>query len=237
MRTRLSKPLHFRNGVTIFKITFEWPIHTYYNDFMIYIAIALNLQTATAAEVLKNTTSVDDYPLLSVLRDEEGSAYSRVTISPTGEMERCDIIKSSNIRRIDEAVCKIQKDFRFKSAKDHHGNPVYGIIEKWFSFRTYSKLNLKSYSVDTVLQINRLPDKSPENPIARLILTVDESGKLENCDIETSSGSTFLDKIACDAGVNASSIKPAQDAMGTAVRSVQRLAIGFTAKSNEIGHH
>lgn len=103
-------------------------------------------------------------------------------------------------------------EFRLSWNTDHHGAAKYSPPE---------------VGADIYLPLSRLPDGLRSGVVTHIKLVVASDGKVENCEVATSSGSLALDKAACEAIVK-NGVPPLSDATGAPVRAVQSMAIGFT---------
>lgn len=82
----------------------------------------LTLSTATMAAPGSNEASFDPYPAESRELREEGTTHYRIEISPKGELESCEVIRSSGFSRLDLATCALLvRNARFEVKKDEKG--------------------------------------------------------------------------------------------------------------------
>ena len=69
--------------------------------------------------------TADDYPLVSLTREQEGRVTVRLRIDPTGLVTRCEIIQSSGHTALDEQTCALfRARARFEPARDAKGRYV-----------------------------------------------------------------------------------------------------------------
>ena len=78
---------------------------------------------------VRSVFTADDYPAVAQRNGEEGTAQARLTVGPTGRVTRCDIIRSSGSRALDDATCSVlDKRARFTPARDSSGNAVVSTV-------------------------------------------------------------------------------------------------------------
>ena len=78
--------------------------------------------------ILKNTASLitsDDYPSVSLRKEESGTTVARLNISKYGRVIDCDILSSSGFATLDAAACRaLTRRARFVPAGDAAGKPI-----------------------------------------------------------------------------------------------------------------
>jgi protein TonB len=71
--------------------------------------------------------TTEDYPSVSLRRDEHGTTKFRVKVGSDGLVKACEIVKSSGHKRLDDATCRLVTDrARFEPARDEFGDRVAG---------------------------------------------------------------------------------------------------------------
>ena len=82
------------------------------------------VQSATSAKGdLRTLFSADDYPAAAQSAGAEGTAQAELTISPTGQVVGCNLIRSTGNSSLDSATCNIlRRRAKFSPAKDSNGN-------------------------------------------------------------------------------------------------------------------
>jgi protein TonB len=69
--------------------------------------------------------STDDYPMVAIRRDEEGTVAYRLSISRRGHVTECEVVSSSGSDALDRATCEILEGrARFEPARDAQGKRV-----------------------------------------------------------------------------------------------------------------
>ncbi len=196
--------------------------------------IALMLAAAAASQpmFLKPPIGPDDYPQSALRNNEQGFEFVSVLVSPTGAVEKCDIIVPSKFRDLDDAACAHIMKAKVAPAKDTDGSPIYGVIRKWNTWSIGGPAKPPT-TVDVTLTVNRLPPDLPPNPISKLTLVVDAVGKVERCEVATSSGNPSLDVVACTAGIAAAKVDTVKDASGAAVRAAVPFDVAFSTSAPE----
>jgi TonB family protein len=197
--------------------------------------IALILAVAAAPSLpkfLKPPLGPSDYPPSALRNGEQGVELTSLLISPTGVVEKCDIVVPSKYHDLDDAACARLMKAEVAPAKDQNGIPVYGLIKKWNTWSIGGPVD-QPVSADVTLTVNHLPPGLPVTPVSKLTLVVDSSGSVEECGISTSSGNLALDTAACSAGVAAAKIEAIKNAKGEAVRAVIPLGVAFSTATPE----
>jgi protein TonB len=84
------------------------------------------VQSATSARGdLRTLFSADDYPPAAQAANAEGTAQATLTVSPTGQVVGCSLIRSTGNGALDAATCNIlRRRAHFVPAKDSNGNPT-----------------------------------------------------------------------------------------------------------------
>lgn len=197
------------------------------------IALVLAL-TGTASQPIFISSPIvpGDYPQSALRNGEQGSELTSVLISPTGSVEKCDIVVPSRYRDLDNAACARLMKAKVAPAKDQGGSPVYGLIKTWNTWSIGGPAQ-RPVSVDIILTVNRLPPGLAQMPVSKLTLVVDSLGKVEACAVSISSGDQSLDDAACSVGVATAKIEAIKDVNGKAVRAVIPLDVGFSTVSPE----
>ena len=82
------------------------------------------VQSAQSAKGdLRTLFSPDDYPAAAQSAGAEGTAQAELTISPTGQVIGCTLIRSTGNSSLDSATCNIlRRRAKFTPAKDSNGN-------------------------------------------------------------------------------------------------------------------
>ncbi|WP_294322025.1 energy transducer TonB [uncultured Sphingomonas sp.] len=84
-------------------------------------AIAKRAEGANAAQWITN----DDYPTSALNGNRQGVSFIGWTVSPSGRISDCRVLRSSGTPDLDKAACEaIQKRGRYRPALDAAGNPV-----------------------------------------------------------------------------------------------------------------
>ena len=88
------------------------------------------VQSATSAKGdLRTLFSADDYPAAAQSAGAEGTAQAELTISPTGQVVGCNLIRSTGNSSLDSATCNIlRRRAKFSPAKDSNGNATSDTI-------------------------------------------------------------------------------------------------------------
>jgi protein TonB len=78
---------------------------------------------------LRSLFSADDYPASAQAAEAQGTAQATLTISPTGQVVGCNLIKSTGNGALDSATCNIlRRRAKFTPARDSNGNATTDTI-------------------------------------------------------------------------------------------------------------
>ncbi|MGI4877298.1 MAG: TonB family protein [Janthinobacterium lividum] len=174
-----------------------------------------------------NQVNRSDYPSESLRKHETGLTRAEVVVEPDGTVLNCTLVGSSGSRMLDRKVCLLAMSrFKFEPAKDESGAPITGVGRLGVNWA----INDTSYRyapwTDMTLSVDQLPDL-PKPPLALLRIVIDASGHVESCEVDNSSGSKQLDRLACTSAT-AATVLPVHDAAGTPVRAIRSLVVGYT---------
>lgn len=89
------------------------------------------VQSATSAKGdLRTLFSADDYPAAAQAAEAQGTAQAELTISPTGQVVGCSLIRSTGNTALDSATCNIlRRRAKFTPARDSNGNPTSDTVQ------------------------------------------------------------------------------------------------------------
>ena len=88
------------------------------------VPVALAPPSPATARGRGNVFSDDDFPSASRAAEEEGVTRVSYTVGVDGRVTQCEVVQSSNFKRLDDATCSIiQRRFRFNPAT-RDGQPV-----------------------------------------------------------------------------------------------------------------
>ena len=88
------------------------------------------VQSAQSAKGdLRALFSADDYPAAAQAAEAQGTAQATLTISPSGQVVGCNLIRSTGNSALDSATCNIlRRRAKFTPAKDSNGQAVSDTI-------------------------------------------------------------------------------------------------------------
>jgi len=176
----------------------------------------------------------DDYPPEAIMVKAQGIVGAEVHAA-AGRAIYCNVIESSGNKDLDSATCRIAlKRGIFTPAHDVDGKPILGILTyrtRWVmptdafppGYRQFSQLSFR----DMDLTLAQIPHGLTNSVIALRYL-VDDKGKAERCEVESSSGLAALDNAACKASMGSLQFVVVRDNQGQPLRSVQTKRIGIT---------
>jgi len=214
---------------------------------MLWIALATQLTLRGALRLPdpdpRGVFSPDDMPAYVQIDGINRFVATRTTVRPDGKTQDCAIEGGSGDPKLDAYTCAIiLRRAKFQPATWLDGTPVFGVLRlpvSWTIGGPPSKSELESaYPNDLDLSVTRLPADAGRRTNLRLMIAVDENGKVVGCS-EPSPVSQWvhtrsfheLVPIACDHLRGEFTAIPARDASGKFVRSVQTVTIGFNART------
>jgi protein TonB len=85
---------------------------------------------AKAAEGdLRTVFSADDYPMIAQALNEEGTVQVKLTVSTSGHVSACDVIRSSGHKALDDRTCSVlQRRARFTPARAADGRAIASTV-------------------------------------------------------------------------------------------------------------
>lgn len=172
-----------------------------------------------------------DYPESPRQRGEQGALRFRLTIDESGKPNKCEISKSSGSIAIDNLTCALMmRRAKFKPARDAKGAVIPSIYSQTTTFQIMGEAPAVETLADMGFIVRTLPRKA-KRALLTLRVIVREDGKLDTCEIETSSGLPTVDAIACETVDARGSLYVAHLADGKAVRTMQGITVAFVAES------
>lgn len=98
--------------------------------FLAQVALAQNPSAVThPTPIPLRLINADDYPFQARRHGWEGTVVADLAISARGSVDKCDVVKSSGYKLLDDATCSIlTKRARFKPARDKDGNAVADVF-------------------------------------------------------------------------------------------------------------
>ena len=173
-----------------------------------------------------------EYPKEALRIGERGTVALRVTVSPTGDVVRCE---SQEKTPLNKAACKhMMSGRKFLSAMDADGKPAYGIF-KWrgrFAIQGTTNPPRIMPGIDMALTLNAIPQGAPDPSYVIILYTMSAEGKVNACVPQSTVKAqsqdilAFLGKIACDE-MGKSPPPVVRDEKGRAVSSVHSAEIKF----------
>jgi TonB family protein len=176
--------------------------------------------------------TIDDYPKEALERGQQGFPAFRLTVSPDGKPQRCQIVESSGFPALDAGTCAlIQRRAKFRPALDEAGQPMVGVYRGYFAWRfPGAEARPVPTNVDLETEVSRLPDGVRAPALVTVNLIVDPAGRIESCAAQPSKVGAQLGDIACEQTASRYRPAPALDANNRPVKSVQTASIAFAPK-------
>jgi TonB family protein len=173
----------------------------------------------------------DDYPLAALNKGEEGPVLAELLVTPTGTVDNCRIVVSSNSELLDAATCRvIQKRARFRPATGSDNRPMYGIYRQVITW-SIGTPRTATVEPDHQLTINRAPP-GITMPVALKLSYVSKSdGSISACREadESSAASIRLAGLACQA-LSAQPAEIVRDHAGRPVDALNSTTVEFSVQ-------
>jgi protein TonB len=78
---------------------------------------------------LRTVFSADDYPASAQANGEEGTVQAKLTVSASGRVSGCEIVRSSGHKSLDDATCRIlERRARFTPARAADGQAIASTV-------------------------------------------------------------------------------------------------------------
>jgi outer membrane biosynthesis protein TonB len=139
--------------------------------------------------------SSNDYPDGALAEGAIGIVSMLVHVSAQGKPLGCAVTEASKSEDLNQRSCRLMLSrAQFEPAHDAQGAAIDGDYRTAMNWGTGDRLIISSYQVD--LQVNHLP-KDYRSAIETQLM-FDQTGRVADCTILTSSGSTLADQTACN---------------------------------------
>lgn len=170
----------------------------------------LSMIVASDARPLSDPRTWASYPPAAMRNGDQGKVVFELAVSATGAAADCRITQSSGSALLDSETCRqVLHAARFSPAINAEGVAVASTYSNSFRW----SLEGSDSPRDIVLKVNGL-----NAPLlgTRTVVRFDITGKgrVENCEIVNSSGSSKLDRVACEQVVKKGRFQPATDSNG-----------------------
>jgi hypothetical protein len=212
---------------------------------MLWIVLAAQLSLPVALGLrfpdVRAVFSSDDMPAYVQMEGITRFVPTRTTVGPDGTPQDCTVERSSGDSKLDAYTCSIiMHRAKFQAAKWVDGSPAFGVVRApvtWAIGQEPPENKVqRAYPADMDLAVDRLPAGAGRQTGLRLMIAVDENGRLVGCSqappvSERDHTKTFpqLVSIACQRMVSQYTAIPAKDASGKPVHSVQTASVVFIA--------
>lgn len=209
---------------------------------MFWLVLAAQVAAANPRN-WKEWFSVSDMPD-SAIRQDNGLWFAgiRMTVSPNGSIQGCEVETSSGQRDIDRLSCGIAKSrARFDPARID-GQAVFGVFRRRIMWAVSSRGKMDTTDpspADLDLTVNALPDRVKSPAIVAIAFAVDEAGRPSSCiedgsnPSETLSHDADLVALACEQIYSDFKAVPAKARSGQPVVSVQTAVVRFSVEQPE----
>jgi hypothetical protein len=211
---------------------------------MFWIALAAQLSLPVALEDGSHEPhplfSADDMPAYVQIEGINRFVSTRTTIRPDGTPQDCTVQRGSGDAKLDAYTCAlILKRAKVQPAKWLDGSPAYAVVRMpvaWTVGGPASKSESeRAFPADMEISVSRLPASADGPTDLRLMIAVDENGRVIGCEAESPASKWDRTKsvpallaIACNQMMSQFTAIPAKDASGKPVRSVQTASVVFS---------
>jgi TonB family protein len=183
------------------------------------------LLAATALAAPQYSVDLDDYPDKALAMEKSAAVLADVTVTPHGNMIRCETIDSTGDPDLAQRICKIFKAKRHRPARYANGKPA------WFVERDVYKMFLPGTSPvsaiaalrkpDAILEVAALPP-GMQTLDANVIVAVDTQGHVTGCAPDAGDEVTPVIRAVCG-NTDTVAREVFRDDSGNAVPYVTRL--------------
>jgi protein TonB len=196
--------------------------------------------TGKAPKALANLASYirdEDYPAEAIRRGEQGTVRFRLLVTPAGGVGRCDVVGTSGYALLDETTCRVMAErAHFTPARNSSGAAVADQVEariRWVLPKAFEPPPVRALSLVDLENIVRPTDYSaearrePVEGVVHIAIVVATDGKVEQCAVLQTSGSSRLDEQTCLIVRQRARFTPARDASGTATYDIIQSVIDW----------
>lgn len=160
--------------------------------------------------------TTNDYPSKALQEEREGITAFRVLVSKRGVVTNCTVTESSGHADLDDVTCSnVSKRATFYPAQDKKGRPVEGSYANRVRWQIPVMASNASFPIlrdslprpPQILKAAELRIEKDDYPsgalaageqgVTTFALDIDPEGKVNGCDVVTSSGSVILDQQSC----------------------------------------
>jgi TonB family protein len=173
-----------------------------------------------------------DYPSAALHRGLQGNLRARLEINPDGRPISCEVTTSSGHETLDTHSCALMlKRARFAAIKGPDKEPLMAVWQSNIGWALPAPGRAPPPSLprmDLELGVRALPAgvNSPARITAQLI--VDTQGTIESCTPDSGNAIAALGRVACEQVKAQLSARPAHNANGAPMRSIQLAIVQFT---------
>ena len=195
---------------------------------MIWLALAAQLSAPVPTNDLLVRPA--DVPLELLRADEMKLVQFRITVTPAGKAQDCQIETSSGNQKIDAMTCSlVKRRARFRPATDVNGNAAYGVyrafITWWMGNNSKAAPSVTTRDLDVT--VKTLPSGIPSPAPVKLMFAVDADDHPSSCKGERASDNPGLVAAGCGQLIKAFTAVPARTSAGVLVPSVQTAIVLF----------
>jgi len=159
----------------------------------------------------------------------EGVVFAALSVDILGAPIRCDVVRGGTVVGMDRRTCLALMRLRFSPARDEAGVPVASVYPAAIRWSFGGATSTPGYLLDEMVEVGRLPEGTKQAVTAvRQVIAAD--GGLESCEVDATSGSDRLDRIACKQAEGLSKLGPIKDRSGKPVRTLRISRIQFVQR-------
>jgi len=194
------------------------------------------------AEVAEIGVSNADYPRAALSQQRDGVVGIQYAVDPSGKVSECRVYLTSGRPDLDATTSCIAvlKRGRFQPKRDGAGHSVSDIRQlryRWTLPSGSGASRFSSLPTTGEIALASFP-KDMVHPAVNVTFQVGVDGKIANCGVNAGdgTGSTALDKVACDT-VRVAGFPVVRDGIGKPISYDRVMTITFSAKPAEIATH
>ncbi|HJQ15839.1 MAG TPA: energy transducer TonB [Allosphingosinicella sp.] len=157
--------------------------------------------------------SIDDYPQSALEQGEQGTVTFDVTIGTTGYVSKCTVVSSSGSAKLDETSCRIATErMRHMPSQDSGGRPAVLTIRKRIQWVLPNAQEIGALAATYFADADYPKEARRRGEEGTVVfqLAIGVEGRVKNCIILDSSGSTTLDETTCRLAAERMRFQPAQ---------------------------
>jgi outer membrane biosynthesis protein TonB len=162
--------------------------------------------------------------------ERSGDSVTDIFVDPSGTPQACYVVASSGSKDLDGQSCAASMHKgKFSPARDDTGKATFGVYRYRVIWRIHDDFSAGSSlanPADITLAVARLP-QGKTYLLTHLRYIVDETGRIQRCAVDQTSGFAKVDQAACETMPQRFTFAPARDAQGVAHPVVRTQSVAF----------